>query len=171
MRAQLYWLPAQWAGKLALAARPRGGDWLEDEIRSWRASSVDTVVSLLTPEEETELSLLAEAANVRTAGMEFISFPIPDRDVPGSQPEFARLITALQLRLTAGKSVLVHCRQGIGRTATVAAGLLIASGQEPEQAFGAIEAARGIPVPETGQQRVWVEAYAASEGRPKPARY
>ena len=31
--------------------RPRGGDWLEDEIQAWRRSGVGVVVSLLTPDE------------------------------------------------------------------------------------------------------------------------
>lgn len=32
-------------------ARPRAGEWLEDEIAGWRAQSVDIVVSLLEPAE------------------------------------------------------------------------------------------------------------------------
>ncbi len=28
----LYWVRGPWPGKLALAARPRGGEWLDDEI-------------------------------------------------------------------------------------------------------------------------------------------
>ena len=37
--------------------RPRGGDWLADEIRSLRACGVDVLVSLLTGEEVGELDL------------------------------------------------------------------------------------------------------------------
>jgi hypothetical protein len=32
MRAQLYWIEGPWAGHFAIVPRPRGGDWLEDEI-------------------------------------------------------------------------------------------------------------------------------------------
>ena len=36
MHTELYWIPGPWLGRLAIMPRPRGGDWLEDEIRSWR---------------------------------------------------------------------------------------------------------------------------------------
>ena len=35
-------------------AAPRGGDWLEDEITSWRHVGIDTIVSALMKEESTE---------------------------------------------------------------------------------------------------------------------
>jgi hypothetical protein len=44
---ELHWVDGPWRGKLALAARPRGGDWLRNEISSWLGSGVATVVSLL----------------------------------------------------------------------------------------------------------------------------
>ena len=55
MRKELYWVDGPWAGKLAMAARPRGGDWLEDDLSSWKQAGTDTVLSLLTPEEEEDL--------------------------------------------------------------------------------------------------------------------
>jgi len=57
MPTNLYWADGPWPGKLALAARPRGGDWLEDEIAAWRKAGADTVLSLLTPDEEQDLDL------------------------------------------------------------------------------------------------------------------
>ena len=33
MGTKLYWVDGPWLGKLALAARPRGGDWLCDELK------------------------------------------------------------------------------------------------------------------------------------------
>jgi hypothetical protein len=34
MRAELYWIEGPWPSQLAILPRPRGGEWLEDEIRS-----------------------------------------------------------------------------------------------------------------------------------------
>ncbi len=82
MWTKLHWVEGRWPGKLALAARPRGGDWLEDEIANWRRAGVDTVLSLLTPEEEAELEVLREAGIAQARGMRFMSFPIPDRETP-----------------------------------------------------------------------------------------
>jgi hypothetical protein len=47
MRTELYWVEGPWSGRLAIMPRPRGGDWLEEEIQSWRRSGIDVVVSLL----------------------------------------------------------------------------------------------------------------------------
>jgi hypothetical protein len=58
---QLFWIDGPWPGRLALAARPRGGDWLEDEMKAWAQSGVGTVVSLLTRDEELSLGLEKES--------------------------------------------------------------------------------------------------------------
>ena len=123
-----YWAEGPWPGKLALAARPRGGDWLGDEAAGWRSAGIDTVLSLLTPEEEQDLDLKNEAREMKKVGMKFISFPIPDRKVPRSESEVADTLEKLDTDLSAGKNVAIHCRQGVGRTGLVAACLLIKKG-------------------------------------------
>jgi hypothetical protein len=60
MRAEIYWIPGSWPGRLGIVPRPRGGDWLEDEIRAWRDAGLDVAVSLLTPDEAAELGLECE---------------------------------------------------------------------------------------------------------------
>lgn len=65
--------------------RPRGGEWLEDEIRSLKGSRVDVVVSLLEREEMVELEILNEESHCLAAGISFLSFPIRDRSVPESK--------------------------------------------------------------------------------------
>src|ERR1700730_13557547 len=90
MFTELHWLDGPWPGKLALSARPRGGDWLDEELASWRKSGVDEVVSLLTPEEVESLELQNEAAHAWDAGMQFRSFPIIDRWVPASRRDALR---------------------------------------------------------------------------------
>jgi hypothetical protein len=57
MRPDLFWIPTPWLGRLAIAARPRGGEWLYDELSSLHAAGVDVIVSLLTEEETIELGL------------------------------------------------------------------------------------------------------------------
>jgi protein-tyrosine phosphatase len=161
MWTQLYWVDGPWPGKLALASRPRGGDWLEEEMAGWRRAGVDTVLSLLTPEEEQELDLKREADEVKARGMRFAALPIPDRQVPNSESEVSATLDRLDADLSAGKNVVVHCRQGIGRTGLVAACLLVTKGLSPEAAVKTLSAARGNPVPETAEQRRWIDHYAA----------
>ncbi len=57
MDKEVFWITGPWPGRLAIALRPRGGDWLSDEIRSWRDMGLNVVVSLLTPNEILELEL------------------------------------------------------------------------------------------------------------------
>ena len=76
------WVKGPWPRKLALAARPRGGDWLEDEVVDWRRSGVDAILSLLTPGEERDFGLEQEGPQAKAQATEFTSFPIADRQVP-----------------------------------------------------------------------------------------
>jgi protein-tyrosine phosphatase len=165
MWTRLYWAEGPWPGKLALAARPRGGDWLEDEIAAWRQAGINTVLSLLTPEEEKDLDLKAEARGVRRRGMKFMSLPIPDRQVPAAQSGVTATLEKIDADLESGKNVVIHCRQGIGRTGLVAACLLVTRGLSPGAAIASLSAARGDAVPETEEQRRWVDHYAASLAR------
>jgi protein-tyrosine phosphatase len=144
-----------------MAARPRGGDWLDDEMSEWRRAGIDTVVSLLTAEEEQDLDLKNEAREVKARGMKFISLPIPDRQVPRAESEVAAALEKLDADLSSRKNVVVHCRQGIGRTGLVGACLLVTKGLSPGAAVESVSAARGLQVPETDEQRRWIDHYAA----------
>ncbi|MEW6545143.1 MAG: protein-tyrosine phosphatase family protein [Nitrospirota bacterium] len=121
---------------------------------------MNTLVSFLEPGEEAELDLVKEAELCRTNGIEFYSFPIADRGVPASRDKTLNLLRELEHRLTAGKTVGIHCRQGIGRSAVIAACLLIATGETADTAFERISHVRGLPVPETAEQREWVNSLA-----------
>jgi protein-tyrosine phosphatase len=156
MKAEVYWVPGPWPGRLGILPRPRGGDWLADEVRSWRDSGLDVVASLLTPDEVAEFELQEEESRSREEGLEFHVFPIPDYGVPRSREDFAKVVSGLEKALKAGKNVAIHCRQGIGRSSLVIASLLAAAGEEPKEAFRRIEKARGRPVPDTDEQREWV---------------
>jgi protein-tyrosine phosphatase len=162
MRKDLYWLDESWPGKLAVSARPRGGEWLGDDVASWRRSGVSAVLSLLTPDEEKNLDLLGEASEVRTQGMNFTSFPIPDRQIPRSDAKWIEILETVSDALSTGKNVLIHCRQGIGRSGLVAACLLVKKGMSPGAAIESVSAARGVSIPETVEQRDWIDHYAVA---------
>jgi protein-tyrosine phosphatase len=139
-----------------IAPRPRGGDWLADEIASWRAQGIDTVVSLLTAVEETDLDLTEEPRQVIAQGLEYLSFPIPDRESPPDSNRALELVDKLDARLGAGKNILIHCRQGVGRSGLIAASLLVGRGSSPEAAFERLSQIRGVEIPETTGQKSWV---------------
>jgi protein-tyrosine phosphatase len=162
MSTRLYWADGPWSGKLALAARPRGGDWLDEEIAGWRDAGVDTVVSLLTRDEEQELDLKGEKHAGKRMGMKFVSLPILDRQVPKDEPEVRMSVENVNTDLSSGKNVVIHCRQGVGRSGLLASCLLITKGLSPGAAIDSVTAARGVPIPETDEQRRWIDHYAAN---------
>jgi protein-tyrosine phosphatase len=121
MRPQVNWIDQPMAGRLAIMARPRAGDWLDDEIAGWRAQGIDIVVSLLEPDEISELGLQREEGLCRAQGMEFVAFPIQDRGVPGSLRGAVALARLVSNKIGEGRSVAVHCRAGIGSSSLIAA--------------------------------------------------
>jgi protein-tyrosine phosphatase len=164
MEAELYWIPGPWSGKLAMAPRPRGGDWLSDEIASWRYAGINAVLSLLTLEEEQDLDLTRESEEVEREGLRFLSLPITDREIPSSTAALTAVTAGLERDLHLGQSVVIHCRQGVGRSGLVAACLLIASGVGLEESLLTLRNRRGLPVPETEEQMAWLERYSADHG-------
>jgi protein-tyrosine phosphatase len=164
VEAELYWISGPWSGKLAMAPHPRGDDWLSGEIASWRYAGINAVLSLLTPEEEQDLDLTREREEVERQGLRFLSLPIPDREIPSSTAALAAVTSALERDLHGGQNVVIHCRQGVGRSGLVAACLLIASGGRLERALLTLRNTRGLPVPETEEQMCWLERYSVDHG-------
>lgn len=162
MSANIYLIDGPWPGILAISARPRGGDWLEDEVKGWRDAGFDVIVSLLTPQEVEEMELAQEAQYCKQNNIDFISFPIVDRSVPESRAVALQLIEPLEADLAQGKRINVHCRQGIGRSGFIAAGLLVFKGSPAAEAVRRVSTARHIPIPETAEQREWIDALALS---------
>src|SRR5260370_39753615 len=146
MTPDLFWILGSWRGRLAIAARPRGGDWLEDEFSGLRRAGIDMIVALLEEDEAAQLDLAGEAKAAEANGLRFISFPIPDRGVPASTSAAVSLIASIAGALEEGKNVAVHCRQGIGRSGLIAAGVLIKSGMSPARALQCVNSSRAIAV-------------------------
>ncbi|HKO20396.1 MAG TPA: hypothetical protein VJU82_16075, partial [Acidobacteriaceae bacterium] len=107
-----YWITP----KLAIVPRPRGGDWLNDEMAAIRTAGIDVLVSTLEFAEARDLGLEREEVAAREAGLRFVSFPIQDRSIPGDLPAFERLLGFLERSIREGKRVGVHCRACIGRS-------------------------------------------------------
>jgi protein-tyrosine phosphatase len=156
MSESIYPIPIPWRGHLSIVPRPRGGDWLDDEVNGWRRGGIETVISLLEPDEAQQLDLAGEGDAAEAGGVRFVSFPIPDRGVPESASAALVLMAEIAAALEDGKHIALHCRQSVGRAGMMAAAVLIAAGADPERAMGVVSAARGADVPETAEQREWL---------------
>lgn len=160
MLTRLFWVPEAAPYRLAFMPRPQGGEDLSAEIKGWQAAGISTVVSLLEPFEASYLNLAEEGAHCQGAGIEFVSFPIGDRGLPTSFTKVQELVSGIVERLKAGKAVSIHCRVGIGRSGLITACVLLHLGVPMAEVFPALIRARGVGVPDTAEQAMWVEEYA-----------
>jgi len=166
LKATIYPITAAAPYRISIVARPRGNEWLCDEVSAFSREGIDTLVSMLTDEEAVELGLEQEAAECIASGIQFVNMAIPDRSVPSDSGAFLRRVERLAKLVRGGRHVAVHCRASIGRSSLLAASLLIRLGWNANAAFEAIEIARGCRVPDTLEQRRWVESTFPSSGGP-----
>ncbi|MCD4533840.1 hypothetical protein LRP67_07075 [Nocardioides sp. cx-169] len=136
-----------------------------DDLTRLAAAGVERVVCLLPEPEAAQLGLADEEAVAEGAGVRFHRLPVADFGVPDQDAAWA-LVGEVAAALADGEHVVVHCRGGIGRSSVLAAALLVAEGVSPAEAWARLTAARGVPVPETDEQRAFVDAFHA-KGAPE----
>lgn len=157
----IFWIDLIPPAPLAIVQRPRGGRALKKDLLEMKRSGIDTLVSLLPEEEAEMLGLDAEGRMAEEAGLQFLSFPMPDRNVPPDEDAFRSFVAELAYRLCGGEHVGIHCQGSIGRSTVTAACTLMHLGWEPWPVLSAITKARGLAVPDTEQQEEWILGYKA----------
>ena len=158
MISKIHWINEGGIGgnKIGTMARPRGNDWLDDEIKWLKIREVDCLVSLLENSEEWDLGLQREGEFCKNWGIEFINFPIKDVNIPTNENEFIQLAIELANQIRENKKVVIHCRMGIGRASILAAAIMINLGFEGKDVFDIIGKYRELKVPDTEEQRDWI---------------
>lgn len=162
MISKIYWIENFTHRRLGTMARPRGGDWLEDEVANWKRAGVEIVASALTDQEVRELDLCDEDKLCKAQGIDYHRYPVTDRGLPPSIKEWTGFIQSLTTSLEEKQSLVAHCRMGIGRASMIAVSVMVSYGVDPAEAFRWISEARGLPVPDTDQQRDWISLFAES---------
>jgi len=158
MPAKIYWLHSfENTSRIGIMARPRGDEWLEEDILTLKRQSAQTIVSLLDRNEIYELGLEKESELCLKHGIEYINFPIADRNVPKLDSRFHNFIDQLKEKLSTSNNVIIHCRMGIGRATIIAACLLLKPGYKTEEVIVHIGKIRGIRVPDTDEQIAWLK--------------
>jgi protein-tyrosine phosphatase len=159
----IFWIEGDPPAPLAIVLCPPGGYALRDALTGMKRGGIQTLVSLLRTEEAFMLGLADEDRLAQKVGLQFLSHPILDTHVPPNLAAFQKFVADLARRLRAGEHIGVHCRGSIGRATVTAAATLIQLGWTPEAALVAIEAARGVAIPDTQEQKNWILNY-----RPQP---
>ena len=160
MLSPVFEMPATGPGRLFIGPHPRPDD-LAGSLAEWRADGMDVVLSLLDGEEARMLGLAEEAHESRAAGLRFLAHPVTDFAVP-PVAELDRIVRLVLGHMAAGRTVMVHCRAGIGRSGMTACGVLIRQGLEPAMAIAQVSAARGLAVPDTPEQAALLHRYGAA---------
>ena len=158
---EVLWIKSNPPAELAIVLRPRGEEWLRDHLLRIKSAGVQTLASLLEPDEAGYLGLAEEGSLAEEVGLRFLNYPIPDTKVPQDVQHFRSFVSGLAGRLLTGESVGVHCRGCIGRSTITAACTLIHLGLKPLDAVAAVEAARGCRVPDNSEQLEWIVNYKA----------
>lgn len=118
------------------------------------------LVSLIESHEFDLLKIpdLFEQAEAR--GMQVRHFPIPDFGVPRSIAPFAELVEDILAAAKDGKTIVIHCKAGLGRSGLVAASCLVALGATPNEAFQLVRRSRPGTI-ETAEQEAFVHRFGA----------
>ena len=160
------WIELESPGKIAIGPHPMGGAELAEELADLRRQGVDILVSMLGAAEAGYLGLSDESKVCEASGLTFVQAPIIDRSVPETPGRIQLVAKRLANDMSMGRNVLIHCRMGNGRSSVMAACVLTLLQLPPKEAFVRISDARGMDVPDTLSQKLWVEAFASTFALP-----
>lgn len=159
MPTHIYWINKfDNSARIGIMARPRGGDWLKDEICHLKNNGVNILVSLLERDEINELKLDDEERLCEAENIFYINFPIPDREAPNHNIDADKLVEILTKKVDEGQSIVIHCRMGIGRSSIIAASILLKYNLKAKDIIENISAIRGLKVPDTDKQWKWLKS-------------
>lgn len=142
---------------LYFSSRPRGDDWLEDELKSYHMIGLEHVISLLTDSEMKYYGLIREGVILSDLGIQFTRFPVPDFSVPEEEGDFLSLGLDLYERAKEGEKILIHCAGGVGRSSLLCSVILHFAGFSAEESLEMLEKSRGHEMPDTEKQRCFIE--------------
>jgi ADP-ribosyl-[dinitrogen reductase] hydrolase len=138
------------------------GSWNRDldlDLRAIRDWGACTLVTLLEPFEFDELEVASLPERASTHGLEWIGLPITDGAAPDTRflVPWSQTGPELVRALHEGRSVVFHCKGGLGRAGTAASILLLDSGaaQSADEAMSRVRSVRPGAV-ETSEQEKFI---------------
>jgi protein-tyrosine phosphatase len=160
----MYWVMP---GRLLAGDHPFSSDaaTMRTTLEFLLQSGVSHVFNLTEPHESGPYAPALEAlAADQRRSVSLHSFPIADMGVPDRE-QVRLLLDQLSTALRNDEGAYIHCRAGIGRTATVVGCYLVSQGLTGAQALGRIAALRRqtalafLRAPETTAQRNFIRSW------------
>lgn len=130
---------------LWIGGQPRGAG-----MRTLRSRGITAVVNMRSEYDYPELAKLHE--------LKYLRLPTDDNGAP-ALADLAKGVEFIADEIDGGGRVYVHCWEGIGRSATMAAAYLVSMGSTPESAWKKIKRVRPFIRP-TAVQVKRLEEYA-----------
>lgn len=161
-----YWLVP---GRLLVGEYPGSQSRAEamERLRRFLQAGVTCFVDLTEPRELPSYEALLPFSTPEGRRVEYLREPIPDHGVPQGREVMERALAMIDDALAAGHIVYLHCRAGLGRSATVAGCWLARRSGVPAQALEELQrcfqqsakAQFWAQVPETEEQAAYVLAW------------
>lgn len=166
------------SGKLGMTFAPgmradtTHGGWrwerdLTTDLRVLREESgTDVLVSVMEEHEYGDYEIVDLFEEDTLEGIEILRFSIRDMGVPegAEADEFEAFVRGVVDYLRRGRTVVVHCRGGEGRTGTVAACVLVAIGRPARESIEMVRAARAKTIA-TEEQEEFVYRFEKTSGQ------
>lgn len=157
-------------GRWRACEEGRVGDAADEDLASLRRTcGASVLVTLLERAEMSTIGLADLLDSARRSGLECHWLPIPDGAAPSDVEATSRLVARLLERVAEGRTVIVHCHGGIGRSGTIVACALVGAGVEPGRAIEVVRAARAGAATAPGQEKFVHEFGRAWKRRAEPA--
>ena len=133
-------------------------DWLEVRTGRLGMAGLARAARLVPSDAVDVIALLADVADFNSGGVTVLRYPIPDMGVPADVVAFGELVDSIVGEVAAGRSVLVACLAGFGRTGMTAACVLVRAGLDPEAAIELVRVTRPGTI-ETEEQLAFVRGW------------
>ncbi len=174
-------LPTLQDGKVGLTFAPgkhstsKGGarwerDLADDLDRLVQEFGTAVLVCLLEDHELDWLKIPDLVQEAEARHIEVLRLPIPDAGVLPEQQPVRDLVTSMTDAVAAGKTVVIHCAGGLGRTGTVAGCFMVQHGMTAEDAIVTLHRVRSRNSPETRGQEAFIAQYERDLQRVQPRR-
>lgn len=135
-------------GRLGMTAAPgrmEPGALEADLEKLKEEEGAQVLVSLMEPEEYELFGIGELIERARATGLEVLHLPISDGGTPayaGLEERHRELVDEIAGFLEGGRTVVIHCLGGMGRTGLVTAAVLVALGHSADEAIRIVQEAR-----------------------------